>query len=193
MSRIRCLVFVACVLVVASSLLKIVDVHTIQTRPNATQIITMQHTNISMNILQRFVLSQEWSTIFKGRKMNRSCLCACFATLRLLLNVSHVILERFTIIARFISFNLQWFAISIYTLYKHLCFRPQLTMDTSETGGIYTPSDSHDNSYHGTHDRTCASRPIALARVQSFDHLITRATVSHYLTTLASILQQSYI
>ena len=51
--------------------------------------------------------------IFKGRKMNRSCLTVCFATMRLLLNVSHVILQRFTIIARFIGFNLPSFATDI--------------------------------------------------------------------------------
>ncbi|XP_065927500.1 uncharacterized protein [Magallana gigas] len=48
----RALAFVACVLVLASSLLKIVDMHTIQTRPNAIQIIAVQRTNISMNVLQ---------------------------------------------------------------------------------------------------------------------------------------------
>lgn len=38
--------FVACVFMVASSLLKIVDMQTIQTRPNAIKIIAMQRTNI---------------------------------------------------------------------------------------------------------------------------------------------------
>ena len=43
----------------------------------------------------------------------RSCLCVCFATMKLLLNVSLVILQRFTIIARFISFNSPSFATNI--------------------------------------------------------------------------------
>ena len=43
---------------------------------------------------------------------------------------------------------------------------------------------------------TCSSpcaRPIAMAHVQSYDHLITRAILSHYLATLAFIVQQSHI
>ena len=51
----RCLIFVAYVLVIASSLVKIVDMHTIQTRPTAIQIIAMQHMNISTDVLLRFV------------------------------------------------------------------------------------------------------------------------------------------
>lgn len=149
-------------------------------------------------------------TIFKGPNMNHSWLRVCFATLRLLLKVSHVILKRFTIIAPLVSFNLPWFVTSIYTLYKYLCVRPQLTMDTAHlllhafnydywralgTGGIHTstPFDSPDRSYHGTHDRTSAPRPIALTPVQSSDHLITRDILSHYLTALAFTVQQSHI
>lgn len=59
--------------------------------------------------------------------------------------------------------------------------------------GRYTPPpDSHEHSYHGTHDRTNAARPIALAHVPS-DHLITRAILSHYRTTLTFILLQSHL
>ena len=39
--------------------------------------------------------------------MNRSCLCECLATMRLLLHAYLIIWQRFTINARFISFNLQ--------------------------------------------------------------------------------------
>lgn len=46
----------------------------------------------------------------------RSCLRVCLATIRLSHNVSHVILQRFTIITRYISFNLAWLASSIYIL-----------------------------------------------------------------------------
>lgn len=61
---------------------------------------------------------------------------------------------------------------------------------SSETGGecVYTPSDSYDK----THGRTGAARPIALADVQSSDHLVIRAALSHNLTTVAFIVQQSH-
>ena len=59
--------------------------------------IAIQRTNIRTSVLQRFACSQEWCTIYKGRKMNRSCKCVRCATMRLLLNVSHVILQRFTL------------------------------------------------------------------------------------------------
>lgn len=81
----RALTLVACVSVAASSLLKTVGMHVIQMRPNAIQIITMHRTSISTNVLQSLVNLQGLSTIFNGRKMNRSCLCVCFATIRLLL------------------------------------------------------------------------------------------------------------
>ena len=57
---VRCLAFVACILVVTWILFKIVDMHTIQTRSNAIKFIAMQRTNVtSTNVLQRFVYSQE--------------------------------------------------------------------------------------------------------------------------------------
>ena len=37
------------------------------------------------------------------------------------------------------------------------------------------------------------ARPIALAHVQSSDHLVSRAILSHYLSTVAFIVQQSHI
>ena len=94
--------------------------HTFQRRSNAIQIIAMQHIKHSY---ERLVYSKEWCTIFKGRKMNRSCLCVCFATVKLLLNVSDVILQCFTINAQFIRVNLPCFVSNICTLYKHLFFR----------------------------------------------------------------------
>ena len=111
----RSLAFVASVLVVASSRIRIVDMHTIQMRPNAIKIIAMQRTTIRTNTVQRFVCSHEWCTIFKGCKTSRSCLCVCCATMRLLLNMLNIIVQRFTIIARFISFNLPCCATSMYT------------------------------------------------------------------------------
>ena len=91
-------------------------------RPNAIKILAMQRTTVRTNVVQRFVCSHEWCTIFKDRKTSRSCLCVCCATMRLLLNMLHVIVQRFMIIARFISFNLPCCATSMYTMYKHLCF-----------------------------------------------------------------------
>lgn len=64
----------------------------------------------------------EWCKIFKGCKMNCSCLCVCCTTMRLLLNVFHLILQHFTVIAQFINFYLPCFATNIYALYKYLCF-----------------------------------------------------------------------
>ena len=51
----RCPIFVAYVLVIASSLFEIEDMHSIQTRPTAIQIIAMQHMNNSTDVLLRFV------------------------------------------------------------------------------------------------------------------------------------------
>lgn len=52
----------------------------------------------------------------KGPKMNHSWLCVCFATLRLLLKVSYVILQCFTSIAPVVSLNLPCFATIIIIL-----------------------------------------------------------------------------
>lgn len=71
----------------------------------AIQFIAVQRTNICTKVLQRFVYSEERCTFFKGRKMNHCCLCVCFATMRLLFNMSIVFLQRCTIIARPISLN----------------------------------------------------------------------------------------
>ena len=113
----RSLAFVASVLVVASSRIRIFDMHNIQMRPNAIKIIAMQRTTVRTNVVQRFVCSHEWCTIFKGRKTSRSCLCVCCATMRLLLNMLHVIVQRFTIIARFISFHIESFRPISYKCY----------------------------------------------------------------------------
>lgn len=64
------------------------------------QIIEMQRKNINTNVLQHLC-----TRIFKCRKINHSYLCVCCATIRLLLNLSNGILQRFTIIARFIGFS----------------------------------------------------------------------------------------
>lgn len=58
---------------------------------------------------------------------------------------------------------------------------------------VYIPSDSYENSYDDTHDRTSVVRPMALPHVQSSDHLVFHAILSHYLTTLAFIVQHLHI
>lgn len=90
--------------------------HTIQTQPNAIEIIAMQRTNIySTNFLQSFVYSQERCTIFKDSKIHWSCLCVCYTTMRLFLNVSNVILKRSTINVS-VLFQFPCFATSVYIL-----------------------------------------------------------------------------
>lgn len=100
-------------------------------------------TLVLVNVIQRCIYST-WYTIFKGLKMNRSCLCVCFATIRLLFNVSRVILQRLSIFTRFISFNLQCFTIvhipciniSRTTIGNKCC----CTNTSSPSGGfLYTP------------------------------------------------------
>lgn len=145
-------------------------------------------------ILQCFVFLQEWCPILKGRKMNCCCLRMCYTIMRLLLNVSHLILQRSTITARFIGFNLPCFAPNIiYTLYKHCRFQPQFTVNAaaslflpwwhlfsltatcmyvywraSEKDGIYKPPLTRMNICNKDHMITC---PIILVHVQSSNHL----------------------
>lgn len=40
------------------------------------------------------------------------------------------------------------------------------------------------------HDRTSTARPLAVVHIQSFDHLVFRAILSHYLTILAFIVKK---
>lgn len=53
----ECFAFVACVLVVASSLIKIVDKPNIQRQPNVTQMAAVHLTHISANVIEHFVFS----------------------------------------------------------------------------------------------------------------------------------------
>lgn len=55
------------------------------------------------------------------------------------------------------------------------------------------PSDSYRHLYDETLNQTSAARPIALAHVQSSDHLVFLVILLLYLTTFAFIAQQSYI
>lgn len=90
--------------------------HIIQTQPDAIGIIAMQRTNIyNTNFLQSFVYSQERCTIFKDSKIHWSCLCVCYTTMRLFLNVSNVILKRSTINVS-VLFQFPCFATSVYIL-----------------------------------------------------------------------------
>ena len=71
---------------------------------------------VSTSIVQRCVYSQEWCTNSWGRKMIRMLRCECCATMRLLLDVWHVILQRCTTVARLLG----TLPSSIYyTLFKH--------------------------------------------------------------------------
>lgn len=87
--------------------------YTIHTRPNAIHIFALQRTNISTDVLQIFVYSQERCMIFKDRMINCSCLCVCCATMRLLLKMSNVILQ-FYYHCKFYRFQFPCFAISVY-------------------------------------------------------------------------------
>ena len=55
----RPLAVVASVLVVAPSRIKILDMHTIQMRPNAIKIIAIKRTNVRTTVAQRCVCSHE--------------------------------------------------------------------------------------------------------------------------------------
>lgn len=52
------------------------DMHTVQIGPNEIQINAM-HAQIITDILECFVYSQEWCTLFESRRMNGSCRYAC--------------------------------------------------------------------------------------------------------------------
>lgn len=103
----------AFVFVVSQSLLK----KTFQTRQNTIRIIAVQ--NINTTDLQRFVYSQERCKIYKDHNINCSCCCVCCATMRLLLNVFHVNLQRFNIIATFIDFSFHALPL-IFTGYRFI-------------------------------------------------------------------------
>ena len=75
----------------------------IQRRPCATLSIALGLTIVSTSIVQRCVYSQEWCTNFWGRKMIRMLRCECCATMRLLLDVWHVILQCCTTVARLLG------------------------------------------------------------------------------------------
>ena len=80
--------------------------------------------------------------------------------------------------------------IPLFCIFSHL----QLCQMKSFGNRRYIyPSDSHEHPYQCTQDRKSAPRAIALTHVQSSDHLINCAILSHYFTTLAFVVQQSCI
>lgn len=74
---------------------------------------------------------------FKAWKLNCSCLCVCFATMRLLFNVSHLVLQSCTIIARFMSYNLSCFVTTIHTLNKELFFQTTIDHETAAHASLF--------------------------------------------------------
>ena len=112
---------VACDFPLACGRVWFLSMFEIQRRPCATLSIALGLTIVSTSlvlstsIVQRCVYSQEWYTNFWGRKMIRMLRCECCATMRLLLDVWHVILQRCTTVARLLG----TLPTSIYTLYKH--------------------------------------------------------------------------
>lgn len=111
------------------------------------QIIAMQSTNISTNVLPRLCTRKSNTQFLEIVRYIAAVFMYC-ATMRVLIIMSHEIL-------------------------------------------YIPPSDSYEHSYDKTHDRTNPDRTIALVHVPSSDHFIICAILSHYLTTLGLILQQS--
>lgn len=73
-------------------------------------------------------------------------------------------------------------------------YKLKKTPKTSETVGLFvTQADSHKNSYHLKLNGMNSTRPMGLAPVHSSDHLITRAILSHNLTTIAFSVQELHI
>lgn len=97
---------------------KKMDRHTIY---NAIRIIAMQCTYISTNFLQRFVYSQDRFLNFNDHKMNQSCVCVCCATIRMMLSVSPVILQRFTILDKSFGLSFPGVATSKYWIQGYFC------------------------------------------------------------------------
>lgn len=195
----------------------------IQTQPGAFQISAVQRTNISTNALHRFVYSHVLCSVFKGRKMNHSCLCMSLRSL--------------AIIARFINFhgflftrilfNYQTLAVgsSGSLRFGLLSNRRQAPLDNLQGsiaaaslgapnpelffqrfvvlgldvalviffGSVFSPVQicllqSVENKryiYPNLPKRAfIPCYAMTLSHVQSFDHLINRAIISHYQTTL---------
>lgn len=126
------------------------EIHIIQMRPNAIQIIAMQ------SIKNKTKSSNVSCSRKSGRKINLSCLCVCFATVRLL-RASCNLATGFGCCERS-----PWLFLLL-----------QLSSWTVYSFEFNFVSDSNENSFHGkrmperrTYDRICA-RSI----VQSPDHL----------------------
>ena len=88
-----------------------------QMRSNVILIIAMQCTNSRTDILQRFVYSQVTCTIFKGGKMNHSCLCMFCDHEAVAQLVSCNLAWLYHHCTIYISFNLLCFATDFYSIY----------------------------------------------------------------------------
>ena len=112
----RAVASVACDFPLACGRVWFLSMFEIQRRLCATLSIALGLTIVSTSIVQRCVYSQEWCTNSWGRKMIRMLRCECCATMRVLLDVWHVILQCCTTGARLLG----TLPSSIYyTLYKH--------------------------------------------------------------------------
>ena len=98
----RAVASVACDFPLACGRVWFLSMFEIQRRPCATLSISLGLTIISTSIVQR-VYWQEWCTNSWGRKMIRMLRHECCATMRLLLDVWHVILQRCTTVARLLA------------------------------------------------------------------------------------------
>lgn len=134
--------------------------------------------------------------------MSQNCLCVYFVTMEPLLNVAYVILQCFTTTARLIGFNLPCFVTISYTL--SLCFKKHLAMDAAHPLVqhllSYSPMSIEERRKRAVYIHVPPLTPTSIRTMESkiaressrigfFDHLITRATLSHYLTTLVLIVQ----
>ena len=99
----RAVASVACDFPLACSRVCFLNMFEIQRRLCATLSIALGLTIVSTSIVQRCVYSQEWCTNFWGRKMIRILRCECCATIRMLLDVWYVILQRCTTFARLLG------------------------------------------------------------------------------------------
>lgn len=121
----------------------------------------------------------------------------CCVSIRLLLNVSHVIVQTLlplhnlsvlicsvlSILGLLFYGSSNWISLlQLFIFWGNILSCIQLCLlKAFEIDGIYTPSDPHEHSYHGAHTRTSAARPVTLAHFQSSDPLITRVMLSNYL------------
>lgn len=107
-----------------------------------------------------------------------------------LLKVTHLSLQSFTTLVRFINLNLPCFAISIYTSFLFQTISMSYEERRNWAVYIHVPPLTV-YSYHGLQYHRSTTRSIALVHAQSFGHLITCSILSYtthfHCTTFAYI------